>query len=72
MNRNENFESYKVVGALGEYEDEKTVDTLMDALDDDDESIKEMAISTLGKLGNRKTVNLLSPILEMARILKNW
>lgn len=57
LNENENFVNYKVAEGLGEFSNKKIVETLINALnEDDDESVKEMVINTLGRMGDRKAV----------------
>ena len=57
LNENENFVNYKVAEGVGEFNNGKIVETLINALnEDDDESVKEMVINTLGRMGDRNAV----------------
>jgi HEAT repeat protein len=50
--------------ALGELGDKRTVEPLIAALQDEDESVREIAAGTLGRLGDERAVDPLTAALQ--------
>lgn len=60
---------YRAIEALGDLEDKSAIYDILGALEDEDESVRNMAVYSLGEIGDKRAANIIIEKSNMREVI---